>query len=90
MLNRLYEYSDLPSPIEEVIQIDQPDRALRKEDFVSFQEETRLKGVISSLEVLTEKQRITRPMILERNVSIVTVLLDYGLSLKELVCYSRL
>ncbi|HFK1685133.1 TPA: tyrosine-type recombinase/integrase [Bacillus tropicus] len=85
VLNRLYEYLDLPSPIEGVIQIDPPDRALRKEDFVSFQEERRLKEVISSLEGLTEKQRSTRPMILERNVSIVTLLLDYGLSLKELV-----
>lgn len=85
VLNRLYEYLDLPSPIEGVIQIDPPDRALRKEDFVSFQEERRLKEVISSLEGLTEKQLSTRPMILERNVSIVTLLLDYGLSLKELV-----
>ncbi|PFA00654.1 integrase [Bacillus cereus] len=85
VLNRLYEYLDLPSPIEGVIQIDPPDRALRKEDFVSFQEERRLKEVISSLEGLTEKQLSTRPMILERNVSIVTLLLNYGLSLKELV-----
>ncbi|MEW4206371.1 site-specific integrase [Bacillus thuringiensis] len=85
VLNRLYEYLDLPSPIEGVIQIDPPDRALRKEDFVSSQEGKRLKEVISSLEGLTEKQRSTRPMILERNISIVTLLLDYGLSLKELV-----
>ena len=85
VLNRLYEYLDLPSPIEGVIQIDLPDRALRKEDFVSFQEGKRLKEVISSLDDLTEKQRSTRPMILERNISIVTLLLDYGLSLKELV-----
>ncbi|MGS2748754.1 tyrosine-type recombinase/integrase [Bacillus zanthoxyli] len=85
VLNRLYEYLDLPSPIEGVIQIDPPNRALRKEDFVSFQEEMRLKEGISSLEGLTEKQLSTRPMILERNVSIVTLLLDYGLSLKELV-----
>ncbi|QWI47371.1 tyrosine-type recombinase/integrase [Bacillus mycoides] len=85
VLNRLYEYLDLPSPIEGVIQIEPPDRTLRKEDFVSFQEEERLKKVISSLEGLTEKQRSTRPMILERNISIVTLLLDYGLSLKELV-----
>lgn len=77
VLNRFYEYLDLPSPIEGVIQIDPPNRALRKEDFVSFQEERRLKEVISSLEGLTEKQLSTRPMILERNVSIVTLLLDY-------------
>lgn len=81
----MYEYLDLPSPIEGVIQIDPSDRTLRSEDFVSFQEGKHLKEVISSLEGLTEKQRSTRPMILERNISIVTLLLDYGLSLKELV-----
>ncbi|MDA2275113.1 phage integrase N-terminal SAM-like domain-containing protein [Bacillus cereus] len=85
VLNRLYEYLDLPSPIEGTIHINPPNRALRREDFVSFQEEKRLKEVISSLEGLTEKKRSARPMILERNVSIVTLLLDYGLSLKELV-----
>ncbi|KIQ76998.1 integrase [Bacillus sp. L_1B0_8] len=85
VLNRMYEYLDLPSPIEGTTHIDPPNRALRKEDFISFQEEIRLKEVISSLEGLTEKQRSARPMILGRNVSIVTLLLDYGLSLKELV-----
>lgn len=38
VLNRLYEYLDLPSPIEAIIHIDPPDRALRNEDFVSPQE----------------------------------------------------
>ncbi|MGE6367247.1 tyrosine-type recombinase/integrase [Bacillus paramycoides] len=85
VLNRLYEYLDLPSPIEGIIHIDPPNRALRNEDFISSQEEKRLKQVITSLEGLTEKQRSTRPMIFERNISIVTLLLDYGLSLKELV-----
>lgn len=81
----MYKYLDLPNPIEGIIHINPPDRALRSQDFVSFQEENRLKEVISSLEGLTEKQPSTRPMILERNISIVTLLLDYGLSLKELV-----
>nr|CBW44215.1 recombinase [Bacillus cereus VPC1401] len=85
VLNRLYGYLDLPSPIEGTTHIDPPNRALSREDFVSFEEEKRLKEVISSLEGLTEKQRSVRPMILERNVSIVILLLDYGLSLKELV-----
>ncbi|WP_144466373.1 site-specific integrase [Bacillus sp. FDAARGOS_235] len=84
-LNKLYESLDLPSPIESVIQIDQPNRSLREQDFISTKEVKRLKEVISSLEGLTDKQKATRPMILERNVSIVTLLLDYGLSLKELV-----
>ncbi|WP_142346769.1 tyrosine-type recombinase/integrase [Bacillus toyonensis] len=85
VLNRLYEYLDLPSPIEGVVHIAQPDRALRTEDFINLQEEERLKQVSASLEGLTEKQRTTRPMILERNLSIIILLLDYGLSLHELV-----
>ncbi|MEB9506410.1 site-specific integrase [Bacillus anthracis] len=85
VLNRLYEYLDLPSPIEAVIHIEQPDRKLREEDFISFEEEKRLKEVTASLKGLTEKQRSVRPMILERNMSIISLLLDYGLSLQELV-----
>ncbi|OFD70543.1 tyrosine-type recombinase/integrase [Bacillus mycoides] len=85
VLNRLYEYLDLPSPIESIIHIDPPNRALRREDFISLREEKNLKQVVASLEGLTEKQQSTRPMILERNISIITLLLDYGLSLKELV-----
>ncbi|WP_430530763.1 tyrosine-type recombinase/integrase [Bacillus cereus] len=85
VLNRLYEYLDLPSPIEGVVQITPPDRALRTEDFISLQEEVRLKQVSASLEGLTEKQRTTRPLILKRNLSIIILLLDYGLSLHELV-----
>ncbi|NWK72584.1 phage integrase N-terminal SAM-like domain-containing protein [Bacillus paramycoides] len=85
VLNRLYDYLDLPSPIESVIHIDPPDRKLREEDFISFKEEKRLKEVTASLEGLTEKQQSTRPMILERNITIISLLLDYGLSLQELV-----
>ncbi|WP_141537073.1 tyrosine-type recombinase/integrase [Bacillus thuringiensis] len=84
-LNRLYEYLDLPSPIESVIHIAPPDRALRTEDFISPQEERSLKEVSASLEGLTKKQCSTRPMILERNLSIIILLLDYGLTLHELV-----
>lgn len=84
-LNRLYEALDLPSPIESVIQIDQPDRSLRDKDFITPEEETRLKEVVSSLKGLTKKQQTTRPMLLERNLSIIILLLDYGLSLHEVV-----
>ncbi|WJE61638.1 tyrosine-type recombinase/integrase [Bacillus mycoides] len=84
-LNRIYESLDLPSPIEGVIQINQPDRSLRDKDFISSKEEKRLKEVVSSLTELTDKQKATRPMLLERNLSIIILLLDYGLSLQELV-----
>jgi integrase len=84
-LNRLYEYLDLPNPIEGAIHIAQPNRALRTEDFISSQEEQHQKEVSASLEGLTTKQKSTRPMILERNLSIIILLLDYGLSLHEVV-----
>ncbi len=90
VLNRLYDYLDLPSPIEAVIHIEPPDRKLREEDFITFKEEKRLKEVTASLEGLTEKQRSVRPMILERNISIISLLLDYGLSLQELVSLQML
>ncbi|MBG0964080.1 site-specific integrase [Bacillus sp. SRB1LM] len=85
VLNRLYNYLDLPSPIEAVIHINPPDRKLRKEDFITFKEEKRLIKVTASLEGLTEKQQSVRPKILERNMSIISLLLNYGLSLQELV-----
>ncbi|PGP20447.1 integrase [Bacillus anthracis] len=84
-LNRLYESLDLPSPIESVIQIDQPDRSLRDKDFISSKEEKCLKEVVSSLVNLTDKQKATLPLLLECNLSIIILLLDYGLSLQELV-----
>lgn len=55
VLNILYEYLDLPSPIEGVIHIDPPNRALRREDFIFSQEEKRLKQIVASFEGLTEK-----------------------------------
>ncbi|KAB2397324.1 tyrosine-type recombinase/integrase [Bacillus cereus] len=85
VLSRLYDYLDLPSPIEAVIYIDPPDRKLRAEDFITFKEEKHLIEVTASLEGLTDKQRSVRPMILERNMAIISLFLDYGLSLKELV-----
>lgn len=85
VLNRLYKYLNLPSHLDNVIHIAQPDRTLREEDFINFQEEVRLKQVSASLEGLTTKQKSTRPMILERNLSIIILLLDYGLSLHEVI-----
>lgn len=76
VLNRLYDYLDLPSPVEAVIHINPPDRKLREEDFITFKEENRLIEVTASLEGLTEKQQSVRPMILERNMSIISLLLN--------------
>ncbi|PEK69887.1 integrase [Bacillus pseudomycoides] len=85
VLNRLYQYLQRPNPLEEMKFSIQPDRALRDEDFISEEEEKRLNYILTSFEGLTEKQCSVRPILQDRNISIVNLLLNYGLSLKELV-----
>ncbi|MGE9856441.1 integrase, partial [Bacillus sp. AF62] len=62
-----------------------PNRALRKEDFITKEEEKRLKNIFSSSEGLSEEQLSVRPLLIARNVSILSLLSDYGLTLQELV-----
>ncbi|MED4654946.1 phage integrase N-terminal SAM-like domain-containing protein, partial [Bacillus pseudomycoides] len=85
VLNRLYHYLQLPNPLEEIPLSIQPNRALRDEDFITKEEEKTLKSILSSLEGLTEKQRSVRPVLMDRNISIVHLLIHNGLSLQELV-----
>ncbi|WP_018767470.1 tyrosine-type recombinase/integrase [Bacillus sp. 105MF] len=85
VLNRLYQYLKLPNPLKDMQLSIQPNRALRAEDFISKEEEKRLKVILTSLEGLTEKQRSVRPALMDRNISIVHFLIHNGLSLQELV-----
>ncbi|MBY7131144.1 phage integrase N-terminal SAM-like domain-containing protein [Bacillus sp. 8YEL33] len=85
VLSRLYHYLDLPNPIEDMNLVIQPNRALRDEDFISNAEEKRLKFILTSLEGLTEKQRSVRPVLMDRNIAVVHLLINNGLSLQELV-----
>ncbi|EOP32824.1 tyrosine-type recombinase/integrase [Bacillus cereus] len=85
VLNRLYQYLKLPNPLKDMQLSIQPNRALRAEDFISKEEEKRLKYILTSLEGLTEKQRSVRPVLMDRNISIVHLLIYNGLSLQELV-----
>ncbi|MED1558686.1 tyrosine-type recombinase/integrase [Bacillus paramycoides] len=85
VLNRLYQYLQLPNPLEEIQLSIQPNRALRDEDFISKEEEKRLQYILTSLDGLTERQSAVRPILQDRNISIVHFLLNYGLSLQELV-----
>ncbi|CAI8855578.1 integrase [Bacillus pseudomycoides] len=85
VLNRLYQYLKLPNPLEGMQLSIQPNRALRDEDFITKEEEKTLKSILSSLEGLTEKQRSVRPVLMDRNISIVHLLIHNGLSLQELV-----
>lgn len=85
VLSRLYQYLALPNPIKDMNLIVQPNRALRDEDFISKTEEKRLKYILTSLEGLTEKQRSVRPILMDRNIAVVHLLINNGLSLQELV-----
>ncbi|MGE6509484.1 tyrosine-type recombinase/integrase [Bacillus cereus] len=85
VLSRLYQYLDLPNPIEDINFVIQPNRALRDEDFISKTEEKRLKYILTSLEGLTEKQRSVRPLLMDRNIAVVHLLINNGLSLQEVV-----
>ncbi|MEI4623535.1 tyrosine-type recombinase/integrase [Bacillus pfraonensis] len=85
VLNRLYKYLQLPNPLDEMQLSIQPNRALRDDDFISNKEEKRLKYMLTTLDGLTERQSAVRPILQDRNISIVHFLLDYGLSLQELV-----
>ncbi|MGG0722329.1 tyrosine-type recombinase/integrase [Bacillus mycoides] len=85
VLSRLYQYLDLPNPIEDMNFGIQPNRALRDEDFISKAEEKRLKYILTSLEGLTEKQSSVRPVLMDRNIAVVHLLINNGLSLQELV-----
>ncbi|MBC6972691.1 tyrosine-type recombinase/integrase [Bacillus sp. Xin] len=85
VLNRLYQYLQLPNPLDEMQLSIQPNRALRDEDFISKEEEKRLQYILTSLDGLTERQSAVRPILQDRNISIIHFLLNYGLSLQELV-----
>lgn len=85
VLKKLYQFLEIPSPIVEMKRITPPNRALRKENFITKEEEKKLKYILSSPEGLSEEQLSVRPFLIDRNVSIVSLLLDYGLTLQELV-----
>ncbi|MBL3199614.1 site-specific integrase, partial [Klebsiella pneumoniae] len=40
--------------------------------------------IVTSLEGLSEKQLPVRPLLMDRNIAILNLLIDYGLSLQEL------
>lgn len=84
LLKRLYQYLNLSSPLEN-IEFIQPNRALRDEDFISIEVEAKLKQILTSLEGLTELQSSVRPFLINRNLSIIVLLLNHGLTLQELV-----
>ncbi len=84
VLNRMHHFLNIPNPLKNMEISIQPDRTLRNEDFITSDEEKRLKHIVTSLEGLSEKQRPVRPLLMDRNIAILNLLIDYGLSLQEL------
>lgn len=85
VLKKLHKFLEIESPLDDMEFMVNPDRSLRDSDFISIDEEQRLKHILTSLEGLTEKQALIRPLLMDRNVCIVNLMINYGLSLQELV-----
>lgn len=84
-LKNLHKFLEIESPLNDMGFMIDPDRSLRDNDFISIDEEQQLKHILTSLEGLTEKQALIRPLLMDRNICIVNLMIDYGLSLQELV-----
>jgi site-specific recombinase XerD len=90
VLTQLYRFykEQFPEIVEPAMSLDDHrlvDRTLTEKDFVTEEQFERLVQTMSSLEGLTEHQRKGRPMLINRNISIVTLFYKYGLTMKELL-----
>ncbi len=63
VLNRMHHFLNIPNPLKNMEISIQPDRTLRNEDFISSDEEKRLKHIVTSLEGLSEKTTSCTPFI---------------------------
>lgn len=61
------------------------DQSLSDKDFITEAEEKLLKQTILSTKGLTERQVEYWPLIMDRNASIINLVVNYGLSLQGLV-----
>lgn len=85
-LNYLVEINELEiNPVSSIEITKQPDRKLSQTHFISKIEQEKLIQILTSRENLTDKQLKSRPFLFERNLSIVHLMLHFGLTLKEIV-----
>lgn len=73
------------NPLKSFEKVEQPDRKLLATHFISKKEQEKLLYILTSNDGLTEKQLKSRPLLFERNLSIVHLMLHFGLTLKEIV-----
>ncbi|MEC2709658.1 site-specific integrase [Bacillus thuringiensis] len=85
VLRKLNMFLGIDNPLDEFDLSLIPDQSLSDKDFITESEENHLKQTLLSIKGLTEKQAKYRPLIMDRNVCIINLVVNYGLSLQELV-----
>lgn len=85
VLKKLNMFLGIDSPLNEFHLSLIPNQSLSDKDFITEAEENHLKQTILSTKGLTERQAKYRPLIMDRNVCIINLVVNYGLSLQELV-----
>ncbi|EKS7870693.1 site-specific integrase [Bacillus cereus] len=85
VLKKLNMFLGIDNPLDEFDLSLIPDQSLSDKDFITESEENHLKQTILSIKGLTERQAKYRPLIMDRNVCIINLVVNYGLSLQELV-----
>ncbi|MEC3018211.1 site-specific integrase, partial [Bacillus cereus] len=85
VLKKLHMFLGIVSPLDGINLSLIPDQSLNDNDFISEMEEKLLKQTVLSIKGLTERQAQYRPLIMDRNACIINLIVNYGLSLQELV-----
>ena len=90
VLNQFYKYlqSEIPeieNHIPHTAYKIAPSRSLSSDDFITEAEESSLLLTLQSSKNLSEKQLKARPFLKVRNVIMVTLMIRYGLSLREVI-----
>ncbi|MCU7679186.1 tyrosine-type recombinase/integrase [Bacillus thuringiensis] len=85
VLKKVHMFLGIVSPLDSINLSLIPDQSLNDNDFITEMEEKLLKQTVLSTKGLTERQAKYRPLIMDRNVCIINLVVNYGLSLQELV-----
>lgn len=85
VLKKFHMFLGIISPLDGIPLTLIPDQSLSENDFITESEEKLLKQTILSTKGLTERQAKYRPLIMDRNACIINLVVNYGLSLQELV-----
>ncbi|MFY8296258.1 tyrosine-type recombinase/integrase [Bacillus paranthracis] len=85
VLKKLHTFLGIVSPLDDIHLSLIPDQSLNDNDFITELEEKLLKQTVLSTKGLTERQAKYRPLIMDRNACIINLIVNYGLSLQEVV-----